>query len=112
MRLKNNQRLGDVIKKIMSTPKLSVKLDKLDAIDCWKEIIGEQLCKFVIDQKINNGILHVRLKSSVVRNELGYQKSELIEKINQKIGKNIITDIVLKWNIEFLRKKVFIVSVY
>tara|TARA_B100000902_G_scaffold399113_1_gene468490 strand:- start:1903 stop:2193 length:291 start_codon:yes stop_codon:yes gene_type:complete len=96
MRLKNNQRLGDVIRKIISSPKLSVKLDKLDAIDCWKEIIGDKLCKFVIDQKIHNGILYVRLKSSVVRNELGYQKSEFITQINQKIGKNIITDIVLK----------------
>ena len=96
MRRDNNQKLGEVIRKLMKNPKLSKKLDKLDAIDVWQEIIGPPLSKYITDQKIYKGILYVKLKSAVVRNELNYKKSDLMKQINQKIGKELITNIVLK----------------
>ena len=80
----------------MKNPKLAEKLDKLDAIESWEEIIGPQLCRYVTDQKIYKGILHVKLKSAVVRNELSYKKSEFITKINKNLGRELITDIVFK----------------
>ena len=80
----------------MKNPKLSEKLDKLEAIDAWNEIIGKQLSKYITDQKINKGILYVKLKSAVVRNELSYKKSEFINQINKKVGKQLLADIVLR----------------
>ena len=96
MRGNNNRKLGDIIRKLMKNPKLAEKLDKLDAIESWEEIIGPQLCRYVTDQKIHKGILHVKLKSAVVRNELSYKKSEFITKINKNLGRELITDIVFK----------------
>ena len=96
MRGNNNRKLGDVIRRLMKHPRLAEKLDKLDALDAWEEIIGIQLCKYITEQKIYKGILYVKLKSAVVRNELSYKKSDFISQINQKIGKKLITDIVLK----------------
>ena len=96
MRGNNNRKVGDIIRKLMKNPKLAKKLDKLNALDAWEEIIGSPLCKYITDQKIHKGILYVKLKSAVVRNELSYKKSEFIRQINQKIGKELITDIVLK----------------
>ena len=95
MRKHNNYKIGDVIRKLMKNPKLANKLEKLDALEAWEEIIGKQICNYVKDQRINKGILYIKLKSSVIRNELSYKKSELITEINQKIGKKLIIDIVL-----------------
>lgn len=96
MRGDNNRKVGDIIRKLMKNPKLSEKLDKLEAIDAWNELIGKQLSKYITDQKINKGILYVKLKSAVVRNELSYKKSEFINQINKKVGKQLLADIVLK----------------
>tara|TARA_B100001250_G_C19449130_1_gene635183 strand:+ start:352 stop:642 length:291 start_codon:yes stop_codon:yes gene_type:complete len=96
MRGNNNRKIGEIISKLMKNPKLVKKLDKLDALEAWEKIIGAPLYKYITDQKIYNGILYVKTKSSVVRNELNYKKSDLISKINQKIGKELITDIILK----------------
>ena len=96
MRGNNNHKVGDIIRKLMKNPKLSKKLDNLDAIDAWEEIIGEPICKYITEQKVYKGILYVKLKSAVVRNELSYKRSELISQINKKAGKELITDIVLK----------------
>jgi len=96
MRGNNNRKVGDIIRKLMKNPKLAGKLDELDALQIWEELIGTQLCKYIIEQKIYKGTLYVKLKSPVVRNELSYKKSEFIEKINNELGKELVKDIVLK----------------
>ena len=96
MRGNNNRLIGDVIRKLMKNPKLAGKLDELDALQAWDEIIGKQICKYVADQKIYKGTLYVKLKSAVVRNELSYKKSEFISQINNRLGKKLLTNIVLK----------------
>ena len=96
MRGNNNRVIGDIIRKLMKNPKLADKLYELDALQVWEEIIGKQICKYVADQKIYKGTLYVKLKSAVVRNELSYKKSELISQINNRLGKKILTNIVLK----------------
>ena len=96
MRGNNNRVIGDIIMKLMKNPKLAGKLDELDALQAWEEIIGRQICKYVTDQKICNGTLYVKLKSAVVRNELSYKKSEFISQINNRLGKKLLTNIVLK----------------
>ena len=96
MRSQNNYKIGDVIKKLMKNPKLANKLENLDAIYAWKEIVGKQICNYITDQKIHKNILYVQLKSSLIRNELSYKKTEIINEINQKIGKDLINDIVLR----------------
>jgi hypothetical protein len=96
MRGNNNRVIGDIIRKLMKNPKLAGKLDQLDVLQAWEEIIGKQICKYVTDQKIYKGTLYVKLKSAVVRNELSYKKSELISQINNRLGKKLLTNIVLK----------------
>ena len=63
MRGNNNRVIGDIIRKLMKNPKLAGKLDELDALQAWEEIIGKQICKYVADQKIYKGTLYVKLKS-------------------------------------------------
>lgn len=96
MRGNNNRVIGDIIRKLMKNPKLAGKLDELDALQAWEEIIGKQIGKYVADQKIYKGTLYVKLKSAVVRNELSYKKSEFISQINNRLGKKLLTNIVLK----------------
>ena len=92
----NNRKVGDIIRKLMKNPKLETKLDNLDAIAAWEEIIGLPLCKYIASQRVYKGVLYAKIKSSVARNELSYKKSEFITQINNKIGKKLITDIVLQ----------------
>ena len=96
MRGNNTNNVGDIIRKLMKNPKLAEKMDELDALDVWKELIGDKLKKFVVSAKMNKGNLHVKLSSSVLRNELSYKKSELKDQINQKLGKEIVKEIILK----------------
>ena len=96
MRGKNTHNVGDIIRKLMKNPKLEGKLDELDALAIWDDLIGNTLMKYIVSQKIYKGILHVKLKSSAMRNELSYKKTELKEQINKRLGKPFLKDIILK----------------
>lgn len=88
--------LSSVIRKILKNPKLSRRLDDIRIIEIWDEIIGKNLQKYVIDSKVYKRKLYIKLKSSTLRNEFTYQKSDLIRQINQRFGKKVIEDIILK----------------
>ena len=96
MRGKHTHNVGDIIRKLMKNPKLEGKLDELDALAIWDDLIGDALMKYIISQKIYKGILHVKLKSAPMRNELSYKKTELKEQINKRLGKPFLKDIILK----------------
>ena len=88
--------LSNVMRKILKNPKLSKRLDNIKIIEIWNELIGSNLQKYVLDSKVYNGKLFIKLKSSTLRNEFVYKKSELLKQINKSFGKKIIEDIIFK----------------
>lgn len=88
--------LSNVMRKILKNPKLSKRLDNIKIIEIWNELIGSNLQKYVLDSKVYNGKLFIKLKSSTLRNEFTYKKSELLKQINKSFGKKIIEDIIFK----------------
>ena len=96
MRRNNINTLGQVIKKLMRNNKLSKRLDDLNVLDVWNNIIGKDLEKYIKSTKLVDDKLHVKLRSSIVRNEITYKKTELIQRINEKLSKDSIKDIILK----------------
>ena len=96
MRGNNTSNVGDIIRKLMKNPKLADRLDELDALEVWKELIGKQLQNYITEAKIKKGSLFIKVKSAPLRNELSYKKTDLIKQINTKIGKTVVTEIILK----------------
>tara|TARA_B100000530_G_scaffold248874_1_gene163455 strand:+ start:219 stop:515 length:297 start_codon:yes stop_codon:yes gene_type:complete len=92
----NMKSLSNVMRKILKNPKLSKRLDNIKIIEIWNELIGSNLQKYVLDSKVYNGKLFIKLKSSTLRNEFTYRKSELLKQINKSFGKKIIDDIIFK----------------
>ena len=96
MRGKNTHNVGDIIRKLMKNPKLAGKLDELDALSIWDDLMGEALMKYITDRKIYKSTLYVKLKSAPMRNELSYKKTALLQQINNRLGNPFLKDIVLK----------------
>ena len=96
MRKSNQQQIGVVIKKLLKNQQLEGRLQELDLLEKSKEILGENLMKFVKEISIKDGKLSIKVSSAVVRNELSYQKSKIIEKMNNQAGNEIVKEIILK----------------
>jgi hypothetical protein len=96
MRGNNTNNVGDIIRKLMKNPKLADRLDELDALEVWKELIGKQLQKYITEARMIKGSLLIKVKSAPLRNELSYKKTDIIKQINTKLGREVVKEIVLK----------------
>ena len=92
----NNKKINQIISKIFRNNKLDLKLKELQVIDVWDELIGKSFKKYITESRIKGKTLVVKLKSSSLRNELSYQKSDIINKINEQMGEECVTEIELK----------------
>jgi len=97
MKRLNQQIIGTVIKKLLKKQNLKVRLEELNVLDYSKEVLGKNLMKYITDLSIEKNTLFIKVNSSVVRNELSYQKTNLRKRINKKTGKEFLKEIVLKY---------------
>ena len=95
MRKSNEQLIGVVIKKLLKTQKLVGRLLELDTIQSCEEVLGKELMKYVNEITFKKGKLIIKVKSAAVRNELSYQKSEILDKINQISKNEIVKEVIL-----------------
>ena len=96
MRRSKTITLADAIKDFVREMNLEGKLNEIGLINSWEEIVGKAISSRTSNIYIKDQVLYVHLNSSVVRNELLMLRQELLEKLNQKAGTEVIRDIVLK----------------
>lgn len=62
----------------------------------WGEVVGPVILKYTSKLVLKNKKLYINISSPIVKNELRMLRSEIIEKIQQKIGTNYIIDVIIK----------------
>lgn len=92
-----NMSLGEVLKEfIQSNARLHKGLNKVHAGQAWNVVMGESISRYTTDVRLIQDTLHVRLSSSVLREELLYGKDKIIRMLNEEIGRDLIKNLVLK----------------
>ena len=86
--------LKDAIEKLLQTYKLKSKLQEAQLVDAWESIMGKMIERHTRDLYIKNNKLFVKLDSAVIRQELMYARTTVLEKVNQELGAKVITEVV------------------
>lgn len=90
----NEQSLGSAIERLLKTYKLDKGVDEAGLISSWAELMGPAISKRTTKLYFKeNGVLHIQLESSTLRNELRFGKQKLIDMLNEKQGKAVVRDI-------------------
>lgn len=82
----------EIISKDKAFEKVRIAAKEYEAVDRFGEIFPD-LTKIAKAQKVNDGVLYLKVENSVWRSELNFRKQLLIEKINKYFGKRIIKTI-------------------
>jgi len=88
--------LKDAITQLLRTYQLEDKLIEHRLIANWEVVVGTMISRHTKDIWIKDGKLFVKLDSATIRQELTYHRSKMLELLNESVGKNLITDIVLR----------------
>ncbi len=95
-RLSNQQPLKEVIEDWLAKHPMANKAKETRIVHLWGELLGPSVKNRTTNVYFRNGILQVKLNSSVLRNELLFAKETIIKNLNQELGEKFIVDLVLK----------------
>ena len=87
--------VGELVREFYELHKGPDYIDELKVINSWKKVVGPFIASHTIDLAIRNHVLYVRVDSDALRNELSYSKSLLLKNLNEMVGKEVISEIVL-----------------
>ena len=95
-RQRENNTLSEVLKGFINANKLQKGLDKVSIQDAWHNVMGNAISKNTTAINLERDVLYIQLSSSVLREELSYGKTKIISMINEEMGKEVITKLVLR----------------
>ena len=94
--MENNIKIDRLIKSYIKENNLENGLENIEVANLWYKIMKNGVANYTTDVTLKNGILHIKLKSSVLREELSYGKEKIIKLLNEKLKKDLIKKIVLR----------------
>ena len=89
----NAQSLGAVIKDLMKVYGLDKKMDEVEVVNAWNEIMGPMITGHTREISVKNKVLKIKLDSGVLKEEFSYSKEKLIKLINDQVGKPVINSV-------------------
>lgn len=96
MQRKETQAIGDILNDILQAQGLDIGLNGARARQAWQDTMGDAVLRYTEDISFENGTLYVKLTSAILRNELFMCRSQIIKKLNEKIGRQVIQTIIFR----------------
>ena len=71
-------------------------VQQYQALNIWEDIVGKKIAKHTAAEKIAYGKLYVKVDSPLWRQELSLRREEILIRINKKLDKIKIKEIILR----------------
>ena len=92
----DQQKIDDLLKSFVKENKLEKGLDKVNVEAAWRDLMGNGVNNYTNSVKLHQDTLYVELSSSVLREELSYGKDKIVTMLNEALGNNLITKLILR----------------
>lgn len=92
----DNQPIEAILKEFVERNNLQSGLDKVNVRDAWANLMGNGVNNYTTAIELKHETLYVQLSSSVLREELSYGNEKIVKMLNEAIGKEVVTKLVLR----------------
>lgn len=96
MRRTKTQLMGDLLEEFFQRPYIAAKVAEGKLPDTWRAVVGDRIANETSELRLENHILHVRLRSSILRQELFYQREALRDALNEKSGVRLVNAVIIR----------------
>ncbi len=96
MRRSKTVNISEIISALLKEQGLEGKLAENRLINSWEDVLGRSVARVTTNLYIKDRTLFVSLKSSIVRSELLMIRDEILKRLNERAGSEVIDKIVLR----------------
>lgn len=89
----NQQSLKEVINELINAYRLRDGLNEVRVNENWEKLMGKVIAAKTTSIVLRNGVMIVRLNSSVLRQELTYKRDEILNAMNNALESAAIKEI-------------------
>ncbi len=90
----NDKPLKEAIEQMLKVYKLKRRFDETSLIAAWPELMGKAVANRTSQLYIRERKLFIRVESSVLKNELVMIRSEILKKMNERAGSQVLDELV------------------
>jgi hypothetical protein len=94
MRKQKAEQVGLLVSQFLREEGLETPYNEYRLIEAWPEVMGQGIANLTVDLQIRNRVLYVRLRSSVLRQEMMASRRQLAHRLNEAIGAQVIDNII------------------
>ncbi len=95
MRKNEPQSLGALMMQFLRENDMERPLLEKKVVEMWPTVMGELVARYTRKSEFKNGTLYVYLSSAPLRQELFLARFEIVKKLNEHVGSDIVQDIRL-----------------
>jgi hypothetical protein len=88
--------LSDVVRSELTSIGLAERLKEAEIWSLWPEVVGQTVAARAIPLRIIKGSLTVAVSSGPWKQELNFLKGMMIEKLNERLGGEVVREIILR----------------
>ena len=88
--------LQDAIQQFLQKSRLKSGIQALRIEEIWEKIMGKTIAKYTDKIQIINNTLYITSSVAPLKNELLYQKENIIKRINEALGEKLIKEVIIK----------------
>lgn len=88
--------MGELLDEFFRRPYVAAKVAEGKLPELWRQVVGPRAADETTELRLENHILHVRIRSSVLRQELFYQRDALRDELNARAGVQLINAVIVR----------------
>jgi predicted nucleic acid-binding Zn ribbon protein len=88
--------MQDALKNFLNQSRLKGDVQALQIEEIWEKLMGKTISKYTDSIKIIHQTLFITTSVAPLKNELLFQKDNIIKRVNEALGENIIREVIIK----------------
>lgn len=88
-------RLGEIIQQMIDATGMRPALQRHTVESMWEPTVGKHIASYTGRIYVEGRALHVYIVSAPLKEELGYVREKLVEKLNEAVGESVIDTIII-----------------
>ena len=88
--------IGEAINKFLQRSHLKNGVRAIQIEEIWEKLMGKTIAQYTDKIQIVNQKLFITTSVGPLKNELTYQKNQIIERVNEEFGEKIISEVIIQ----------------
>jgi hypothetical protein len=88
--------IGDALKGFIRKSNLKNGIRAVQIEEVWEKLMGKTIAKYTEKVQIINKKLFIHTNIGPLKNELQFQKPQIIARVNELFGEEVITEVIVQ----------------